>query len=98
LPVHDIGLDHALRRLHPTAMGRQEDFVVAREQPFQRNEKPRHVAFRRGDDGGVPAHYMIAGKHGALSDERKTKMIRRMTRRVQNVERDAANLHHIAIL
>ena len=32
LPVHDIGPDHALRRLHPAAMGRQEHLVVPRQQ------------------------------------------------------------------
>jgi len=36
LPVHDIGLHHALRRLHPAAMGRQEDLIVPRQQLLQR--------------------------------------------------------------
>jgi len=30
LPVHDVCLDHALRRLHAAAMGRQEHLVVPR--------------------------------------------------------------------
>jgi hypothetical protein len=32
LPVHDIGPDHALRRLHPSAMRRQKHLVVPRQQ------------------------------------------------------------------
>ena len=39
LPVHDVGLDHALRRLDAAAMGGQEHLVVPRHELFQRGEK-----------------------------------------------------------
>jgi len=35
LAVHDIRLHHPLRRLHPSAMARQEHFVVTPHQFFQ---------------------------------------------------------------
>jgi len=79
-------------------MRRQEDLVVAAEQPFQRVEESRHVALRRRNHGGVPAHYVIAGEHGSLSDQREAEMIRSVARRMQHVERGVADLHHIAVL
>ncbi len=98
LAVHDIGLHHPLRRLHAAAMARQEDLVVAPHQLFQRGKEVRHVAFRRRDHRGVPAHDVIAGEHGALPDESEAEMVRRVSWRVQHVERDAAGLDRVAVL
>ena len=41
---------------------------------------------------------MIAGEHGALANERKAEMVRRVAWRVQHIEGDAAGLHHVAVL
>jgi len=98
LPVHDVGPDHALRRLHAAAMGRQEHLVVPRQELLQRGEKLGHAALRWGDDGRVPSHHMVAGEHGALADQGKAEMVRCVAWRVQNIQRDAAGLHHVAVL
>ena len=90
--VHDVGLDHALRRLDAAAMGGQEHLVVPLHQPFQRADELRHVAFRRGDRRGVPAHHMIAGEHRALADQRKAEMVGCVARHMQHVERETLAL------
>ena len=71
---------------------------MPRQELLQRGEELRHAALRRGDDGRVPSHHMVAGEHGALADQGKAEMIRRVAWRVQNVEGDAAGLHHVAVL
>ena len=40
--VHDIGLDHPLRRLDAAAMAGEKHLVVALHQPFQRGQELRH--------------------------------------------------------
>ena len=60
-------------------------------------EELRHVAFRRRDHRGVPAHHMIAGEHGALADQRKAEMVRRVARHVQHVEREALGPDRVAV-
>jgi hypothetical protein len=95
--VHDIGLDHALRRLDAAAMPGQKHFVVALHQPLERGEELRHVAFGRRDHGRVPSHDVIAGEHQSFADQGKAEMVRRMSWHVQHIEREAFGLDGIAI-
>jgi len=95
--VHDIGFDHALRRLDAAAVAREEHFVVALHQPFERGEEVYHVAFWRRDHGGVPPHDMITGEYDALADQGKTEVIWGMTGHVQHIEGKAFALDGITI-
>src|SRR4029079_17205674 len=79
------------------AMGRQEYLVVALQEALHRGEKLRHVALWRRDHRRIPTHDVIAGEHSALADQREAKMIRRMSRRVQHVDRVAAALHYLGV-
>src|SRR5262245_30651439 len=97
LAMHDVGLHHPLRGLDAAAMARQEHLVMPFHQALERGEELRHVALGRRDDRRVPTHHVIAGEDSALADERKNKMVRRVARQVQHVEREALDPDRVAV-
>ena len=58
--VHEIGPYDSPRRFNTTTVARQKNFVIALEKPLKGRQIVSHVAFRRGHDGRIPAHDVVA--------------------------------------
>jgi hypothetical protein len=84
--VHDEGFNQPWRLIDAPAMAGEIDAFGALQQRLQRADIVTHMAFRRRDDGGVPAHYMIAGQQRLAVIQRKAQMIWRVAGRVQGFQ------------
>ena len=90
-------LHEALRIGDRLAVGGVIDGVVAGQEFLQTGHVIGHVAVRRSDDGGAPAHDMIAGEEGLLLGQRKAEMVAGMAGGVNGSERPAGTRHALAI-
>ena len=63
IAVDHVAAHHALRLWDAAAVAGEENGVGAADELFERGHVGGHAAFRRRDDGGVPAHDVVAGKH-----------------------------------
>jgi hypothetical protein len=89
---------HVARRVgHRRAMAGQIERLAAPRELVQRRHVVAHGAIGRRDDGGRPAHHMVAGKQqiGFLEGERH--VIGGMARRRHRFERPAIAAHCLAV-
>ena len=70
-------------------MARQQQAVVALDQPIERGHVVGHGAVRRRDDGGRPGHDMVGRKQDAGSFQRKSGVIGGVPRRQHGPDRPA---------
>ena len=87
----------APRLLHRLAMRRIVERFFPIDELGEAFHIGLHVAVRRGDDGGRPAHDMIAGEDRVRLMQRKAEMIGGMTRRGNGFERPAVLRDDFAI-
>jgi hypothetical protein len=74
------------RTAYRAAMGREVGLVVALKQGFEREQIIGHAAFRRGDDGGVPAHDVVAAEQQPALRQGEAEVIGRVPRRVHGFD------------
>ena len=94
----DESLDMRLGIGDRRPMGRPIDPFVPREHLAERIHVIRHIAVRRGNHRGRPAHDMIATEDGVLFAEREADMVRRMARCMDRFERPSISFDHVPIL
>ena len=71
--------------------------VGSDEKPIQAAQILSHVAIRRRDDGGAPAHYVVAAEQRLFLAQREAEMVGRMARRRHRLQRPARSLDLLAI-
>lgn len=75
LAVGDEAADEALGIGDGLAVGGMIDAIIAQQELFEAGHIVGHVAIGRGDDGGGPAHDMIAGEQRLLLRQGKAQVV-----------------------
>src|SRR5260221_3035469 len=95
--MRDEGADMRVGIGDRRAMRRPVRGIVAVEQLRERAQIGIHVAIRRRDDAGRPAHDVIAGEEDFLLVQRETQMVRGMAGRMHRGHPPALPLDDFAV-
>ena len=91
------GPQKALRLGDRTAVAGPIDGMVEGAQLFQQIEIEPHGAVRRSDDGGRPAHDVVAGEQGFFLDQFETDVVHGVAGRPDRAQRVARAFKSLAV-
>ena len=95
--VGDERADVGLRAVDAGAVGRPVADVVALEKAGEASHVVAHVAVRRRDDAGRPAHHVVAGEEEAVLAKREADVVRGVAGGVHALEGPPVPLDEVAV-